>query len=81
MVIKKLMESEWKGVAPLTPGFMLVSIIGLVISGTVIYGRISKPWGFTFAVFFTIMLVASLVSMTYGPEHMLFLRKPRKKRT
>ncbi len=51
------------GFAPLPHEWMLVSIIGFFISVFSVYG-LSKTWGITFAIFFTIMFVASVVSMT-----------------
>lgn len=57
-------------VAPLTGGYMMTSIVGFLISAIYVYGTsdISKKWGFTFALFFMLMFVASLISMTYGPD-------------
>jgi len=49
--------------AHLSAGFMLTSIIGFLISVFFIWD-ISIPWGFTFALFFGIMFVASIISMT-----------------
>ena len=54
--------------APLPSSFMLVSMLGFMAS--VVYtssGKISETWGFTFGLFFSLMFVASLLSMTYGP--------------
>ena len=56
-----------KNVAPLTGGYMITSIVGFIISSMYVYD-ISNRWGFTFAIFFTLMFVASLISMTYGPD-------------
>lgn len=53
-------------IAPLSAGFMLSSILGSVISALYVYPR-SQPWGFTFFLFFVMMFVASLISMTYTP--------------
>jgi formate hydrogenlyase subunit 3/multisubunit Na+/H+ antiporter MnhD subunit len=53
-------------VAPLTGGFMITSIVGFLISAVYVYPN-SKTWGFTFAIFFTLMFVASMISMTYAP--------------
>lgn len=53
-------------VAPLSGGFMLTSIVGFAASVLFIY-KISISWGVTFMVFFAIMFIASLVSMTYNP--------------
>lgn len=52
--------------AHLSAGFMLTSIIGFLISIFFING-ISETWGFTFMLFFFIMFVASMISMTKAP--------------
>lgn len=54
-------------VAPLTGGYMITSIVGFLISVMYVYD-VSNRWGFTFALFFVLMFVASLISMTYGPD-------------
>jgi hypothetical protein len=57
----------WK-VAPLKSSFMLVAMLGFMI--TIIYtayGRISQDWGFALGFLFAIMFIASLVSMTKAP--------------
>lgn len=54
-------------VAPLTGGFMITSIVGFLISVIYVYPQ-SVTWGFTFGVFFALMFIASMISMTYGPE-------------
>ncbi len=64
-------------VVPLSSGFMLTSILGAIISGIYVYPQYPR-WGFTFLLFFTLMLVASFVSMTYAPleaESSLQVRK------
>ena len=62
-------------VAPLSSGFMLVSILGFLI--TIIYtyfGSIDITWGVTFLLVFTVMFIASIISMTAAPvEEELFL--------
>ena len=60
-----------KNVAPLTGGYMITSIVGFIISSMYVYD-ISNRWGFTFALFFTLMFVASLISMTYGPDEAMY---------
>ena len=53
-------------VAPLKSSFMAASIIGFLVS--VFYvSSVSRTWGFTFTLFFTLMFVASMISMTYAP--------------
>lgn len=57
----------WK-VAPLKSSFMLASLLGLLISIVyTLYGRISTDWGFALGFLFFLMLIASLISMTYSP--------------
>lgn len=53
-------------IAPLSGSFMLTAIVGFLISATYIYPR-SATWGFTFVIFFVLMFVASMISMTYAP--------------
>ena len=55
-------------VAPLSSGFMLVSMAGFMIS--VVYtsfGTLNPTWGFTLGFFFVLMFVASMISMTHAP--------------
>ena len=54
-------------VAPLSGGFMITSLVGFMISLFYIFPT-SYKWGFTFVLFFTLMFVASLISMTYAPD-------------
>ncbi|MBI1935037.1 hypothetical protein HYS31_01220 [Candidatus Woesearchaeota archaeon] len=60
------MEKELN-IAPLSGGYMITSIVGFLISAFYILPN-SGTWGFTFVLFFTIMFVASLISMTYAPS-------------
>lgn len=53
-------------VAPLSAGFMLTSILGGLISAIYVYPQ-SASFGFTFFVFFTLMFIASIISMTLTP--------------
>ena len=53
-------------VAPLSGGFMLTSIVGFLISAFYLLQQSAK-WGFTFVLFFTLLFVASLISMTHSP--------------
>jgi hypothetical protein len=55
-----------KNVVPLKGSFMVVSIVGLMISSLYVTG-LSKTWGFTFILFFAAMFIASMISMTYAP--------------
>jgi len=52
-------------VAHLSAGFMLTSIVGFFIAVFFVW-KYSISWGFTFALFFTIMFVASIISMTHA---------------
>ena len=71
------------GIAPLTGGFMVTSMVGFLISAIYVFPK-SNTWGFTFTIFFTLMFVASMISMTYGPEeamlHMGQMRERKKKK-
>ncbi len=62
------MEKEREfNIAPLSGGYMLTSIVGFLISTFYILPQSTK-WGFTFVLFFMLMVVASLISMTYAPS-------------
>ena len=60
------MKKEFN-IAPLSAGYMLTSIVGILISAFYILPNY-RSWGFTFVLFFTLMLIASLISMTYAPS-------------
>ncbi|MFH1642443.1 MAG: hypothetical protein ABIC04_06110 [Nanoarchaeota archaeon] len=51
---------------PLKGSFMLTSIIGFIISWQYVFPR-DKTWGFTFILFFVLMFIASVISMTNAP--------------
>ena len=53
-------------IAPLSGGYMITSIVGFLISAFYILQH-SLTWGFTFVLFFSLMFIASLISMTYAP--------------
>ncbi len=53
-------------VAPLSSSFMLTAMVGILISGVYVYPK-DPTWGFTFLVFFVLMFIASIISMTYAP--------------
>lgn len=70
---------------PLTSGFMLTSIIGFFVSVFFVW-KLSETWGFTFALFFVIAFIASVVSMSkieaedkYGLEELAIHEKKKKK--
>lgn len=54
-------------IAPLSGSFMLTSMVGFIISAFYILPTY-RSWGFTFVLFFTLMFVASAISMTYAPS-------------
>jgi formate hydrogenlyase subunit 3/multisubunit Na+/H+ antiporter MnhD subunit len=49
--------------AHLSAGFMLTSIIGFFVS-TYFVMKLDETWGFTFTIFFVLMFVSSVISMT-----------------
>ncbi|MFT4311617.1 MAG: hypothetical protein ACMXYF_00110 [Candidatus Woesearchaeota archaeon] len=54
---------------PLSDSFLLVAILGAIISGYyTVYGAISPPWGFTLVLMFIIFIIASIVSVTPTDE-------------
>ena len=57
-------------VYPLSGTFMITAILGFLISAFYIYD-LSEAWGFTFCLFFVLMFIASMISLTYAavPEH------------
>ena len=58
------MEKKFN-IAPLSGGYMLTSIVGFIVSAFYVFPK-SNTWGFTFIIFFMLMFVASMISMTYG---------------
>jgi multisubunit Na+/H+ antiporter MnhE subunit len=54
-------------IAHLSGGFMISSIVGFLISAVYVYPA-SNRWGLTFAIFFMLMFISSMISMTYGPD-------------
>ena len=59
------MKKEFN-IAPLSGGYMVTSIVGFLISAFYVYPN-STTWGFTLVLFFTLMFVAAMISMTYAP--------------
>jgi len=57
-------------VYPLSGTFMITAIFGFLISAYYIY-NLSEAWGFTFCLFFVLMFIASMISITHAsvPEH------------
>lgn len=61
-IAKKVVKKPW---APLSGGFMIVSILGLISSAYIT--KRSPSWGLAFVIIFAAMFVASLISMRYAP--------------
>lgn len=53
-------------VVPLKSSFMLISILGILVTVYLLY-PLNKSLGFASLLTFTLMMVASLVSMTEAP--------------
>ena len=66
-----------RNVAPLKGGYMITSIVGFIVSAVYVFPR-SYTWGLTFLIFFTLMFVASMISMTYGPDEAMLHAGHRK---
>ncbi|HLC65224.1 MAG TPA: hypothetical protein VJI46_03820 [Candidatus Nanoarchaeia archaeon] len=57
-----------RNIVPLSGTFMLTGLLGAVISIILTNsGRIPLPFGFAFTVIFLVMVIASMISMTYAP--------------
>jgi hypothetical protein len=54
-------------VAPLPAGFMLTSLVGILLSIVWIYPQ-SESWGLGTGIIFVVMFVSSVISMSYGPS-------------
>jgi hypothetical protein len=68
-------------VVPLKGSFMATSIVGFIVSTLYVYKQLgNKTWGFTFMLFFTLMFVASIISMTYSPVMPELEKKPKKRK-
>ena len=53
-------------VAPLSGSFMVTAIVGFLISMLFVF-ELSPTWGVAFMIFFAVMVVAALISMTKAP--------------
>ncbi len=53
-------------IAPLSKGFMITSILGILIS-TMFLPEYSLTWAVTIGVISFVMLIASVISMTHAP--------------
>ena len=63
---KVIVMKKELNIAPLSGGYMITSIVGFLISAFYVYPGSAK-WGFTFVLFFTLMFIAAMISMTYAP--------------
>jgi len=54
---------------PFSYGFILTSIVGFLISAIYVM-NIDKSWGFTFSLFFAMMFIASMISMSKITAHL-----------
>jgi hypothetical protein len=67
--------------APLSGGYMAGSMLGIFISLMYVYKQ-APDWGITFTVAFTIMFIASVVSMTAAdPDEFIELETRNKKKS
>jgi len=66
-------------VAPLTGVFMIISILGFLISTMVIYDY-SEAFGFASALIFVLMFIASMISMTYADVDTILMLEHRLKK-
>ncbi len=53
--------------SPLKGSFMVISILGFLITTYLIYNPDNPSYGVTFMIIFAAMFVASLISMTQAP--------------
>ncbi len=60
-------------IAPLPGSFMIISIVGLFISINIY--ETYPSWAFSFMFIFVMMLIASVISMTYAPLGSYDLKK------
>jgi hypothetical protein len=67
-------------VAPLNGTFMIIAILGFLISFIGIYPKFPS-WGTAFGIVFFLMFIASVISATYGdPDLELRMDVPKAKR-
>ena len=52
--------------APLSGSFMATAVVGFALSWIFVF-KLSYSWGMAFMIFFVIMFVASIISMTHHP--------------
>ena len=57
---------QWRA-SPLKGSFMVISILGFLITTYLIYNPDTPSYGVTFMIVFAAMFIASLISMTKAP--------------
>jgi hypothetical protein len=66
--------------APLSGGYMAGSMLGIFISLMYVYKQ-APDWGITFTIVFSVMFIASVVSMTAAePKDFIELETKKKRR-
>ena len=69
-----MIKSNMPKIAPLKTSFLVLSMIGFLISALYI-PKFSLTWAFAFGIVFTIMFVASLIAMVKAsPDEQLYAR-------
>jgi len=53
-------------VVPLSGTFMITAIVGFFVSMLFVW-QISQTWAIAFMIFFAVMIIAALISMTRAP--------------
>lgn len=61
-----MMKLKKLKVAPLSSSFLLISILGFIVSGMYVY-KADKSFGFAFMFIFAVMFIASMISMANAP--------------
>ena len=64
-------------VAPLTSSFLAASMLGFFISVYYVW-RLNETWGFTFALLFAYMFIASMIAMRRGMPDAQLRARPKK---
>lgn len=62
----RLIQMRKPRIAPLHGSFLVTALIGLIITILFVMQR-SVSWGITLLIFFAIMIIAALISMTKAP--------------
>lgn len=67
--------------APLSNGFFFAGIMGFIISAIYWhFEKLDKTYGFTFMLFFAVVFIASLISMTKAPAEAVLMQKTKAKK-